>query len=122
MSVAADPQLGDPPDADGRFCEQPLTIPVTPTTPVERETECCCGRDSCAYLRHNNEALDGLEKDVRTAAQLGQVCGVLYSVGSPLFESIKRVHEPTSRASMQTTGNLHTSLHTRYHDGRHKFS
>ncbi|OBT81214.1 hypothetical protein VE02_10030 [Pseudogymnoascus sp. 03VT05] len=72
MSVAADPQLGDPPDADGRFCEQLLTIPVTPTTPVERETECCCGRDSCAYLRHNNEALDGLEKDVRTAAQLGQ--------------------------------------------------
>ncbi|KFY63043.1 hypothetical protein V496_04262 [Pseudogymnoascus sp. VKM F-4515 (FW-2607)] len=72
MSVAADPQLGDPPDADGRFCDQLLTIPVTPTTPVERETECCCGRDSCAYLRHNNEALDGLEKDVRTAAQLGQ--------------------------------------------------
>ncbi|KFY25262.1 hypothetical protein V493_04737 [Pseudogymnoascus sp. VKM F-4281 (FW-2241)] len=72
MSVATDPRLGDPPDADGRFCEQPLSIPVTPTTPVERDTECCCGRDSCAYLRHNNEALDGLEKDVRTAAQLGQ--------------------------------------------------
>ncbi|OBT56066.1 hypothetical protein VE04_04192 [Pseudogymnoascus sp. 24MN13] len=72
MSVAADPQLGDPPDADGRFCALPLSIPVTPTTPVERETECCCGRDSCVYLRHNNEALDGLEKDVRTAAQLGQ--------------------------------------------------
>ncbi|KFZ02505.1 hypothetical protein V500_00171 [Pseudogymnoascus sp. VKM F-4518 (FW-2643)] len=72
MSVAADPQLGDPPDADGRFCDQLLSIPVPPTMPVERETECCCGRDSCAYLRHNNEALDGLEKDVRTAAQLGQ--------------------------------------------------
>ncbi|KFY45136.1 hypothetical protein V495_03096 [Pseudogymnoascus sp. VKM F-4514 (FW-929)] len=72
MSVAADPQLGDPPDADRRSCEQPLSIPVTPTLQMERETECCCGRDSCAYLRHNNEALDGLEKDVRTAAQLGQ--------------------------------------------------
>lgn len=34
---------------------------------------CCCGRPSCAYLSHNNAALDGLEKDLRTAAQLGQV-------------------------------------------------
>lgn len=88
MSVAADPQLGDPPDADGRFCDQLLSIPVTPTTPVERETECCCGRDSCAYLRHNNEALDGLEKDVRTAAQLGQVCGVLHLLSGPLCSSL----------------------------------
>ncbi|KFY41464.1 hypothetical protein V494_02976 [Pseudogymnoascus sp. VKM F-4513 (FW-928)] len=72
MSVAADPHHGDPPDADGQLCEIPLSIPVTPTMLMERDTECCCGRDSCAYLRHNNEALDGLEKDVRTAAQLGQ--------------------------------------------------
>jgi hypothetical protein len=34
---------------------------------------CCCGRASCAYLSHNNAALDGLEKDLKTAAQLGQV-------------------------------------------------
>jgi len=37
---------------------------------------CCCGRTSCAYLSHNNAALDDLEKDLRTAAQLGQVCSL----------------------------------------------
>ncbi|KAI9758713.1 MAG: hypothetical protein M4579_002888 [Chaenotheca gracillima] len=43
---------------------------------VARETpsslECCCGRRECAFLKHNATALDGLEKDVQTAAQLGQ--------------------------------------------------
>ncbi|KAI9706054.1 MAG: hypothetical protein M1836_005460 [Candelina mexicana] len=34
--------------------------------------ECCCGRQECAFLKHNNAALEGLEKDVQTAAQLGQ--------------------------------------------------
>jgi hypothetical protein len=41
------------------------------TTP---ELRCCCGRTDCAYLKHNCVALDDLEKEVRTAAQLGQVC------------------------------------------------
>jgi hypothetical protein len=36
---------------------------------------CCCGNEHCAYLQHNQRALDGLERDVRTAAKLGQVCG-----------------------------------------------
>jgi hypothetical protein len=40
------------------------------TTP---ELRCCCGRTDCAYLKHNCVALDDLEKEVRTAAQLGQV-------------------------------------------------
>ena len=35
--------------------------------------DCCCGRAECAYLKHNNQALDGLERNVQTAAQLGQV-------------------------------------------------
>ena len=35
---------------------------------------CCCGKTDCAYLRHNCTALDDLEQEVRTAAQLGQVC------------------------------------------------
>lgn len=35
---------------------------------------CCCGKTDCAYLRHNCTALDELEQEVRTAAQLGQVC------------------------------------------------
>jgi hypothetical protein len=34
---------------------------------------CCCGQPSCAYLEHNNTALGGLEKDLETAAKLGQV-------------------------------------------------
>lgn len=36
--------------------------------------QCCCGRRDCAYLRHNNVALGDLEKDLETAARLGQVC------------------------------------------------
>ncbi len=34
---------------------------------------CCCGRAQCAYLKHNNAALEGLESDLRSAAQIGQV-------------------------------------------------
>lgn len=36
--------------------------------------KCCCGRSDCAYLEHNNIALGGLERDLETAARLGQVC------------------------------------------------
>lgn len=35
--------------------------------------QCCCGRLDCAYLKHNNVALEDLEKDLETAARLGQV-------------------------------------------------
>ncbi len=35
---------------------------------------CCCGNEGCAYLRQNTSALEAVERDVRTAAQLGQVC------------------------------------------------
>ena len=35
--------------------------------------KCCCGRPHCAFLEHNNVALEGLEKDLRSAAQIGQV-------------------------------------------------
>lgn len=35
--------------------------------------QCCCGRRDCAYLEHNNVALGDLEKDLETAARLGQV-------------------------------------------------
>lgn len=34
---------------------------------------CCCGRDRCAYLDFNDAALKGLEKDLRRAAEAGQV-------------------------------------------------
>ncbi|KAK1822964.1 hypothetical protein LTR12_002686 [Friedmanniomyces endolithicus] len=33
---------------------------------------CCCGNEGCAYLRQKTSALEAVERDVRTAAQLGQ--------------------------------------------------
>ncbi|EGP91104.1 uncharacterized protein MYCGRDRAFT_34911 [Zymoseptoria tritici IPO323] len=39
---------------------------------TSHSTTCCCGNDSCAHLRHNQAALEGLERDVCTAAKLGQ--------------------------------------------------
>lgn len=39
----------------------------------ESGAKCCCGREDCLYLKHNTEALDDLEKKVRTAAGLGHV-------------------------------------------------
>ena len=40
---------------------------------MERPATCCCGRELCAYLEHNNAAMEGLEKDLQSAAQIGQV-------------------------------------------------
>ena len=34
---------------------------------------CCCGRVDCALLKKNCSVLETVEKDVHTAAQLGQV-------------------------------------------------
>lgn len=47
-----------------------------PSIPPSYPLRCCCGRLDCAYLQHNNAALEGLERDVATAAQLGQVRAV----------------------------------------------
>ncbi|KAH7394378.1 hypothetical protein BKA66DRAFT_438732 [Pyrenochaeta sp. MPI-SDFR-AT-0127] len=33
---------------------------------------CCCGSTDCAFLAHNGKLLEGLERDVSKAAQLGQ--------------------------------------------------
>ncbi|KAH7391043.1 hypothetical protein DE146DRAFT_153023 [Phaeosphaeria sp. MPI-PUGE-AT-0046c] len=33
---------------------------------------CCCGSTDCAFLAHNGRLVDGLERDVSKAAQLGQ--------------------------------------------------
>lgn len=35
--------------------------------------QCCCGNTDCIYLKHNCSVLDSVEKDVHTAAKLGQV-------------------------------------------------
>lgn len=42
--------------------------------PEQSHSICCCGNESCAYLKHNQSALEGLERDVSTAARLGKVC------------------------------------------------
>ncbi|KAM3074578.1 hypothetical protein ACMFMG_008008 [Clarireedia jacksonii] len=34
--------------------------------------QCCCGRTDCAFLAHNGEALDELERELMTAASVGQ--------------------------------------------------
>lgn len=47
------------------------SIPTHSSTPAS--LRCCCGRQDCALLEHNNVALEGLEKDLATAARLGQV-------------------------------------------------
>lgn len=59
-----------------------LYIPGQPdqedhTTP---NLKCCCGRPTCAYLNHNNVTLESLEKDVQTAAKLGQVSFPVFHV------------------------------------------
>ncbi|KAH8199951.1 hypothetical protein TruAng_005890 [Truncatella angustata] len=35
--------------------------------------KCCCGSAECVFLRHSNSILDSVEKDVHTAARMGQV-------------------------------------------------
>ena len=38
---------------------------------------CCCGRVDCVFLRHNCTLLDSVEKEVHTAARMGQVSCLL---------------------------------------------
>lgn len=39
---------------------------------------CCCGQPECAFLRENQLALEAVEKDLETAARLGQVREFFY--------------------------------------------
>ena len=50
-----------------------LSQPLGGMRGMERPATCCCGREQCAYLEHNKAALEGLEKDLQSAAQIGQV-------------------------------------------------
>jgi hypothetical protein len=53
---------------------QPEIVPGIPTySNAPANLRCCCGRQDCALLEHNSLALEGLEKDLATAARLGQV-------------------------------------------------
>lgn len=47
-------------------------------SPATTLLRCCCGSPDCAYLKHNTCALDDLEKEVRRAGRLGQVCLILF--------------------------------------------
>jgi hypothetical protein len=48
-------------------------IPTHSSSTSREDLHCCCGRKECAYLQNNHVALEGLEKDLETAARLGQV-------------------------------------------------
>ncbi|KAJ5895566.1 hypothetical protein N7495_007257 [Penicillium taxi] len=48
-------------------------MPSIPTHSREPATlRCCCARNDCAILEHNSVALEAMEKDLATAARLGQ--------------------------------------------------
>ncbi|KAL2824770.1 hypothetical protein BDW59DRAFT_172700 [Aspergillus cavernicola] len=47
-------------------------IPTHSSSTSQADLHCCCGRKECAYLQNNHVALEGLEKDLETAARLGQ--------------------------------------------------
>ncbi|RVX72723.1 hypothetical protein B0A52_04121 [Exophiala mesophila] len=38
----------------------------------DSKLRCCCGRPECVYLENNNTLLGGIERDLETAARLGQ--------------------------------------------------
>jgi hypothetical protein len=56
---------------DSSHSAEDLSIPTHSS--ASTTLRCCCGRNDCALLEHNNVALEGLEKDLETAARLGQV-------------------------------------------------
>nr|XP_001395141.2 hypothetical protein ANI_1_72104 [Aspergillus niger CBS 513.88] len=58
----------DPPAANHLPCIPSHAATSSSSVPPR----CCCGRDDCAFLLHNHVALEGLEKDLATAARLGQ--------------------------------------------------
>jgi len=35
--------------------------------------QCCCGRTDCAFRAHSCKLLEAVERDARTAGELGQV-------------------------------------------------
>lgn len=71
--------------------------------------QCCCGQADCAYLKHNCSALESVEKDVHTAAKLGQVSnfqlspiGVLSARSVPLPRSMPPAPGSTTPDSAMT--------------------
>ncbi|KAL4975915.1 hypothetical protein BDW66DRAFT_160022 [Aspergillus desertorum] len=56
----------------GAFIDLEGYIPTHSSVTSRADLHCCCGREECVYLQHNHDALEGLEKDLETAARLGQ--------------------------------------------------
>lgn len=50
-----------------------LHLMRTATRPSIPDLKCCCGQLECAYLKHNNAALEGLEKGLADCGAIGQV-------------------------------------------------
>lgn len=53
-----------------------LTLNIDPNRRRSGQSDsiaCCCGRSDCALLKKNCTVLETVEKDVQTAAHLGQV-------------------------------------------------
>ena len=73
----------------------PLTASPTPDTlllhashRMERPAACCCGRVECAYLEHNNAAMEGLERELHSAAQIGQVGSSFLANGRRILDIV----------------------------------
>lgn len=72
--------LPTPPSFDARYGHIPDDVnTIMSRTNDDRPSiddmklQCCCGRPECAYLENNNTLLGGIERDLETAALLGQV-------------------------------------------------
>ena len=78
--------------------------------PSDPKLRCCCGRADCAYLEHNNAAVDDIEKKLERAAQLGQV-RALSPVLSCRRSTLARSHSP-SECLRHTMFNVNQTCHT----------
>jgi hypothetical protein len=64
-------------DLDGHIPDRHSTMNLANDGSTEPKLKCCCGRADCAYLEHNNAAVDDIERKLERAAQLGQVRALL---------------------------------------------
>lgn len=73
-----------------------LATALSNREPAAASLQCCCGRPDCLVLKKNSTVLESVEKDVHTAAQLGQVrCRA-----STAFQPTKSHPAQTTRAAL----------------------
>lgn len=88
------PKLAQPDLSSMGDAAQSPYIPQGSQDSCDSRTKCCYGRESCAWLRHSNELVEDLERDVVRAGKEGQVCGAFsfglgrYSVVTVLGDSL----------------------------------